>query len=717
MELKKKHYRAQVDMYDCGVASLAMILSYYGSYYSLATLRESAKTNNEGTTALGLLYAANIYELETKAIKADMSVFDEEGIPFPFIAHVLKNGKLMHYYVVTGSDEKNIYIADPDPSVKMMRMSRERFKEEWSGIMLLMSPGPNYQIYQEERNSLISFIPLIVKQSKLVTKIILLSLSVTVINIIGTYYLQSAIDTYIPNHMNNMLEVISIGLVISYILQQILQSFQECFLAILNQCISKDIILNYINHIFHLPMSFFATRRTGEILSRFTDTNVIIDALSSSILSIFLDISTVMIISFVLFSQNLNLFLLSLIILPIYSIIIISFVKAFEKMNQNVMEANAILSSSIIEDINGIETIKSLTSEEYRYKKINQEFIDFLEKSYKYIKVESIQRSLKKGFQLILNIIILWFGAKLVMSGKMTLGQLITYNMLLSYFTAPLENIINLQTKIQKAHVSNERLNEVYLVKSEADEQKKITNLSENSGEIIFKDLDYSYGYGEKILSNVNLKIENGSKIVFVGPSGSGKSTIAKLIVNFLEPNNGSVFLGNININQISKNTLREYINYLPQQPYIFTGTILDNILLGSNPKTKKEDVLRAVELAEIKEDIEKMPLNFHTEITSDGFGISGGQRQRIALARALLTDSSILILDEATSSLDNLTEQKIIKNLLELDKTIIFIAHRLKIAEYAERIIVLEKGNIVEEGNHKELLKKKGYYSKLINS
>ena len=235
-------------------------------------------------------------------------------------------------------------------------------------------------------------------------------------------------------------------------------------------------------------------------------------------------------------------------------------------------------------------------------------------------------------------------------------------------------------------------------------------------GDMTFKGIHYKYDYGQDILSDINLNIKQGSKIALVGVSGSGKSTLAKMMVNFFNPSQGEIRLGDMNLNQIDKKSLRQHINYLPQQPYVFNGTILENLLLGAKEGTTREDILRAVELAEIREDIERMPLNYQTELTSDGTGISGGQRQRIALARALLTDASILILDEATSSLDILTEKRIVDNLMNLDKTLIFIAHRLTIAERVEKVIVLDRGKIVEEGNHADLLARNSFYTHLVN-
>lgn len=716
MKFRKKHYRSQMDQKDCGVASLAMVFGYFGSYYSLARLRELAKTTTNGTTALGLVKAAETLGFEPQAIQADMTLFDSPNLIFPFVVHVLKDKELFHYYVVTGKDKQNIHIADPDPEVRLTKLSRERFEEEWTGTTIFVAPSPNYQPHKDKNQGWTSFLPILINQKGLIINIILATALVTLINIVGSYYLQSIIDTYVPNQTSSTLSIISICLVIVYALQQILSFAQDYLLIVLGQRLSIDVILSYIKHVFHLPVSFFATRRTGEIVSRFTDANSIIDALASTIISIFLDISTVLIISIILFLQNSSLFFISLLGLPIYAVIIFVFMKPFEKMNRDTMEANATLSSSVIEDINGIETIKSLASEKTRYQKIDREFVDYLKRSFTYSRAESQQKALKKLAQLSLNVCVLWIGANFVMTGEMSLGQLITYNTLLYYFTNPLENIINLQSKLQTAQVANSRLNEVYLVKSEFEEQKMVEDLSMVQGDMTFKGIRYKYEYGQDILSDINLTIKQGSKIALVGISGSGKSTLAKMMVNFYSPNQGEIRLGDMNLNQIDKKSLRQHINYLPQQPYVFNGTILENLLLGAKEGTTREDILRAVELAEIREDIERMPLNYQTELTSDGTGISGGQRQRIALARALLTDAPILILDEATSSLDILTEKRIVDNLMNLDKTLIFIAHRLTIAERVEKVVVLDRGKIVEEGNHADLLAQNSFYTHLVN-
>lgn len=712
----KHTFVPQIDARDCGVAALASIAKFYGSDFSLAHLRELAKTNKEGTTALGIVKAADEMGFETRPVQADKTLFDMSDVPYPFIVHVNKEGKLQHYYVVYQTRKDYLIIGDPDPSVKITKMSKERFFSEWTGVAIFLAPKPSYQPHKDKKNGLLSFLPLIFKQKSLIAYIVLSSLLVTIINIGGSYYLQGILDEYIPNQMKSTLGIISIGLVITYILQQAMSFSRDYLLTVLSQRLSIDVILAYIRHLFELPMSFFATRRTGEIISRFTDANSIIDALASTILSLLLDVSILILVGSVLLAQNPNLFLLSLISVPIYMFIIFSFMKPFEKMNHDVMQSNSMVSSAIIEDINGIETIKSLTSEENRYQNIDSEFVDYLEKSFKLTKYSILQTNLKQGTKLVLNILILWFGAQLVMSSKISIGQLITFNTLLSYFTTPMENIINLQTKLQSAKVANNRLNEVYLVESEFQVQESSVHSHFLMGDIEFDDLSYKYGFGRDTLTDINLTIKQGDKVSLVGVSGSGKTTLAKMIVNFFEPYKGHISINHQDIKNIDKKILRRHINYLPQQAYIFNGSILENLTLGGNNMISQEDILKACELAEIRQDIERMPMGYQTQL-SDGAGLSGGQKQRIALARALLTKAPVLILDEATSGLDVLTEKKVIDNLMSLtDKTILFVAHRLSIAERTNRVIVLDQGKIIEVGSHKELIQAQGFYHHLFN-
>lgn len=712
---KKLKYISQVDERDCGVAALSMIFTYYGTTLSLASLREKAQTDMQGTTALGIVKTAESLNFDVFPIQADLTIFNHKDLPYPFIAHVQKNGNL-HYYVVYGTNGDNIAIADPDPEVGKTKISKADFDSEWTGASILLTPNKYYEPQQENKRPLTSLIPIIFRQNKLIFKIVIASLIITLVSIIGSFYLQATIDTYIPDNMKTTLGIVSLGLIIAYIVQQLLSYVRDYFLIILGQKLSVDIILTYVKHIFELPMSFFSTRRTGEITSRFTDANSIIEALASTILSIFLDFTILLIVGIVLAFQNSTLFCISLVTVPMYTIIVWIFMKPFSKMNNAQMQTGSVLSSSIIEDINGIETIKALNSEKNSYRTIKKEFFDYLDKSFIYGKYQAIQNAIKTLLHLTLNVIILFIGAQLIMVNKISIGQLITFNALLGFFTDPLQNIINLQTKIQQATVANKRLNEVYMVRSEFTEHNKVIQNIHSNSNIDIQNVSYKYGFNSPALDNVSLSIKCGEKVAIVGVSGSGKSTLVKLLVNFFRPQSGTIKLGELSLNNIDKHHLRAYINYLPQEPLIFAGSIIDNLTLGAKSNITREQILEATQIAEIRDDIERMPQGFNTEL-SEGGDISGGQKQRIALARALLSDASIIILDESTSNLDVLTEKKIINNLMHLeDKTLIFVAHRLKISQRVNRVVVMQDGKIIENGSHSDLIEKNGFYASLFN-
>lgn len=296
----KSIYIPQVDESDCGVACLAMILKKYHSRVSLAHLRHDAKTNTEGTTALGLVKTAQKYDLKTEAYKADMSLFDTEDIQYPFIVHVLKKGELLHYYVVLKSTKKYLIIADPDPSVGVVRMPKDKFAQEWTGIVLFMVPNEDFEPIKEKKRNLLSLFPYMFKQKKLVVNIILAALLMTIISICSSYFLQGLIDTYIPNGTYQTLSILAIGLLVAYVFNSIFSYGQNFLLNVLGQRLSIDLNLQYIRHIFELPMEFFVTRKTGEITSRFSDASRIIDALASTVISLFLDLSIVVVLGLVL---------------------------------------------------------------------------------------------------------------------------------------------------------------------------------------------------------------------------------------------------------------------------------------------------------------------------------------------------------------------------------------------------------------------------------
>lgn len=504
----------------------------------------------------------------------------------------------------------------------------------------------------------------------------------------------------------------------AYIASSIFSFEQNLLLIRLEQKLSNKLNFKYLEHLFQLPINFFTTRKTGEITSRFSDTGHIVEALANLTVSFLLDLTIIITVSFILFFQNRHLFILAILSIPLFLIAIICFSKRFDRLNNEQMESNSEVSSAIIESIEGMETIKAFNGEQQYLKNLSDKYLHYLQKNFEYGKMAAYQNTIKTFIETSLTLLILWFGSRDIIGHSMSIGQLIAFNSLLIYFFESIKNIIGLQPTIQSAQVAQKRLNEVYAVKPENFTPTTITARDQIDGTIQLQDVFYHYNFNKDTLRNINFQIEKGEKITIVGMSGSGKSTLAKLLVGFDYPSKGKLTFNHYPIRKIEHHLLRNYINYTPQNSNIFSGTIRDNLLLGSPNSISEQQLIDACKVAEIFQDIDNLPLKFDTQLDEQGKMLSGGQKQRIAIARALLSSATVLIFDEITSGLDTITESKIVRNLLQIpDKTIIFIAHHLSTAQQSDRIIVLHQGEIVEQGKPNDLLDQHGYYYNLIKN
>ncbi len=704
----------QHDMKDCGCACLATISKQYGLKIPISKIREVAGTDKQGTSAYGIIKAAEQLGFTAKGVKVNKpdDIFSE--FPLPAIAHVVIDGKLLHYVVIHKITKQEIIIADPAKGI--VKYIPSEFFKVWTGILILLVPTIDFEKRDETQGLFQRFFKLLKPQKGLLINIFLASILVTALGIIGAFYFTALIDYILPNNLSKTLHIFSIGVIILGIFKMLLDAFRTQLLIYLSQNINIPLMLGYYNHVVKLPMNFFGTREVGEIISRFNDASKIRDAISGSTLTMMIDGLMVLIGGVILYSQNHLLFGITIVPVILYAIIVWGFNKPLSKINRETMENNAKLTSYLIESLNGIQTVKAFNGETKVCFETEKKFIKLTKNAFKLGWIENIQGSIKGAVKTIFGTVVLWCGAYEVLKGSISIGQLLTFNALLAYFLDPIERIINLQATLQTAVVAADRLGEILDLELEKsrDEGKKI-NPSTLKGNIEFKNVNFRYGTRQLILKDINIIVKSGQKIALVGESGSGKTTVSKLLMNFYQCEKGEVLVNGYNIRDINIESLREKIAYISQEVFFFSGTIKKNLEFGLNDVDMQE-MIEACKKAQIHDYINSLPLRYDTMIEENASNLSGGQKQRLSIARAILKKPEILIMDEATSSLDSITEKAIEKTIGEFSKdiTTIIIAHRLSTIMRCNTIYVIDNGSVIESGSHFELLKQGGRYYNL---
>lgn len=697
--------------FDCGCACIATILNYYGKSVSLRKIYEVAGTDKVGTSGIGIVKASQKFGLSCTGIMVN----NKEKInhmPFPFIVQ-FKKDNYEHYVVPYKVKKGKIYYCDPAKGYASE--SLEDFYNKWSGISFLMHPTINFEKGSDSKRIFSRFLVLLRPFKKYLIETFIASIFLSLFGIFLSLYFRFLIDEVLYSQIKSTLNLCSICYLFVVLMQVLLNFSRSQILNYLGAKVDVSLISDFYLHLLKLPLDFFTKRKTGEILSRVYDANVIRNAISLTLLSIAMD--SVMILLGGIFMVKTGSVLLFISIIPVIvsSIIVYVLRKPFKDKIQSHANLEAEKTAAMYEAINGIATIKGLATEDKAFLRAESRIVETAQKNLSLQKLGNLQNALQTFVSSCGTLAIYWMGSFMIFKNQITLGQLISFITLSGYFLGPLSRLLTMQSYWQEVFVSAERLSEIMDMSEEDESQTEKEDANHLLGDILFKNICFSYGTRGRAIDNVSLKISAGKKVAFVGLSGSGKSTLLKLLMKFYKYDDGQILINNKEITEYSNDSYRSRIGYVPQESLLFSGTIAENISWGCFDATLNK-IQEVAKEAQAFDFINSMPDKFNTKVGEHGATLSGGERQRIALARVLMRNPDIIILDESTASLDSISEQKIMETIYKKikDRTVIMVAHRLSTVRDCDCIFVFEHGKLVEQGNHDLLLELNGRYASM---
>lgn len=702
----------QHDLKDCGAACIASLAAHYGFKLSIARIRQLAHTDARGTNALGLVTGLGKLGFNSRGVRGDLDALT--GIPLPAIAHVVVKQQLQHYVVVYRVDRKNVHLMDPAYG-SMIKMKIEEFVKVWSGVLILAEPNEYFE-RRYEKSSVFSRFWFIVKPHR---KTLFCALSgaivYTILGLSMSIYLQKVTDYVLVDNNARLLNLMSVVMIVILLFQMVIGSIKSIMVLQTGQRMDRSLILGYYKHLLTLPQYFFDTMKVGEIVSRINEAVKIRAFINDVSVSILVNIFIVIFSFTLMFTYYWKLAAIVALVIPIYSLLYWLSNKLNKKVERDLMEKGADLESHLVESLNAMRTIKQFGVEDFANNISEVKFSRLLKSVYKSVLNMIFSATSTNIISHIFIVFVIWLGAYYVMKRIITPGELLSFYALIGYFTGPVSELIGANKSIQNALIAADRLFEIMDLESE-DILDKMQLFSQDVGDIVFQNISFRYGTRVQVFENFSCTFQKGKTTAIIGESGSGKTTISSLIQNLYPLTDGKILIGGYDINHIASASLRKIISVVPQQIDLFSGSLIDNIALGED----SPDIQRVIDISNrlgISGFIEKLPGGFRAYLGENGTLLSVGEKQRIAIARALYRQPEILILDEATSSLDTESEQvvqKVIEGFRSMQKTVIVIAHRLSTVVKSDRILVLRNGRVTEEGTHNDLMAADSYYKSL---
>lgn len=711
----KYTYVKQHDATDCAAACLAMVCLHYKKETTITKLRDMMGTDLKGTNLIGLSKCADELGFVSQAVRVDKEGFLSK-YTLPAIANTITKEGMTHFVVIFKITDK--YVVVGDPAKDLIRMKIDDFYKDFTGVLLILKPNEEFTQGKNKGEKVFDrYVRLLKPHKKLFIYGILASLILTILGIVSSLFNSVIYDEILPYKQENALNLLLIVFAGITITQVVISFVRQWMMIHLSVKIDIPLMLGYFKHIYKLPMKFFSTRKIGDIITRFSDAFTIKDVFTNIALTLIIDVSMTLTTGLILFKMNLTLFGVILFMTIISVILVFIFKQPYKKINEEQMQQASVLNSQIIEGLRAVETIKGNANEETELEGIEREYVKSLRIGVKESMLSNVQGTISSLISTAGNLVLTYFGIMQVINNEITLGTMMAFMTLASYFMDPVSRLVSLQLSIQESNISMKRISEILDYEREQDDDKKgmYQELEKIDGDISFKNVTFRYGNRKPVLKNMSFEIPKGKKVAMVGASGSGKSTVAKLLLKYYEPEEGEITIDGIDINEYTNKSIRKSISYVPQTIELFSKSIYDNIRVSKMNSTL-EEVKEAAKAADAHEFIRKQPMQYYTYLEEAGNGLSGGEKQRIALSRAFLKKNEFYILDESTSNLDFGTENIIFDMIFNKfrDKSMLIIAHRLATIKNCDMIIVLDEGEIIEQGTHQELLEKEGQYYRL---
>jgi len=728
--MKSFPHFSQPDSKDCGPTCLRIVAKYYGKSFSMQHLRQLSETQRYGSTLLNLSRASEKLGFHSLGAKTSLEKLYEA--PLPCILHWNKN----HYTVlfkIKKPSTKYVEFHTSDPAHGLLKFNQQDFLKQWvgnnadqhteGGIVLFLEPTPKFYTddFKEKDNKLsITFLSkYVLKYKSFIWQLIFGLLAGSLLQLIFPFLTQSVVDVGIKNQDVNFVFLILFAQLFLFLGRTAVEVIRSWILLHLSTRINISLLSDFFIKLMNLPIAFFDTRLTGDILQRINDHQRIERILTTSSLNVLFSMMNLLIFGLVLAYYNLTIFLIFLLGSIMYFGWITIFLKKRADLDYKRFSRISEEQSKVIELISGMQEIKLHNAE--TEKRWSWEYLQarLFKVAVEGLKLEQYQNVGSSFINELKNILITVLSAKLVIEGEITLGMMLAISYIVGQLNSPISQLINFIRELQDAKISIDRLSEIHNKEDEEETgEEKIHDISSDAG-LEIKNLTFRYaGTEAEVLKDLDLVIPPNKVTAIVGVSGSGKTTLMKLFLKFYKPIKGEIKLGSYNLQNVSQRTWRSHCGAVMQEGFIFNDTIVSNVTLTSDHIDKKR-LIHALDVANIREFIESLPLSYNTRIGSEGVGVSTGQKQRLLIARAVYKNPDFLFFDEATSSLDANNEKVIMKNLdlFFENKTVIVIAHRLSTVKNAHQIVVLDGGKIVEKGNHKELVALKGHYFNLVKN